>query len=417
MADLTSIKFRFRREGATGATINWYLREDDVDGDIVDSGSFNTGLYTQNVWSDVTITLDASDLVNGTYFFSLEPPNITSAFAGAAQKCEVAKSTTNAISADDGITLTEQRESGYPFDTWADINPLVDDYFYFVLEDDGGSTDGPNESLFWYLITQTAPYEAALGLIIEIDIAEGPETPTTPFPTDTAETVVNNQPIALTWIDPGAETENAATSFDVYFGTAFIGAEFQETVSTASWAVPENFHGTGVDYLNELQDYEWYIVAKNDAGEAQSATWTFQTSGTRGLGKAINPTPTDEAAGIAPTLETVAWQNGGGATKYDVYFGAAVDDLRFIKSIDSSAITALTDDSFSAGYFELSGSATQYWRIDAKNGFGTIAGDVWTFDTSTLKAPDFATAGGRGIVATVRRLVAVAKNRLYYEDI
>jgi len=52
---------------------------------------------------------------------------------------------------------------------------------------------------------------------------------------------------------------------------------------------------------------------------------------------------------------------------------------------------------------------TYYWRVDAFNEVGETAGDVWSFTTLELIPPDGA--------PTPRRLIGVANNRVWYEDI
>lgn len=92
--------------------------------------------------------------------------------------------------------------------------------------------------------------------------------------------------------------------------------------------------------------------------------------------KAINPTPADGATNQLITVST-SWQNGGGATSYDVYFGT--------NAIPSEFKTNQTATSFNPG--SLVYSNAYYWRIDSKNAGGTITGDVWTFTTAVAASP------------------------------
>ncbi len=93
--------------------------------------------------------------------------------------------------------------------------------------------------------------------------------------------------------------------------------------------------------------------------------------------KAINPTPANGSTNQLITVST-SWQNGGGATSYDVYFGTnLVPGVTEFKTNQ----TAL---SFNPG--TLVYSNTYYWRIDSKNAGGTIAGDVWSFTTANSAA-------------------------------
>jgi hypothetical protein len=93
--------------------------------------------------------------------------------------------------------------------------------------------------------------------------------------------------------------------------------------------------------------------------------------------KAINPTPAHGATNQLIDVD-ISWENGGGATSYDVYFGTnAIPGLAESKTNQ----TAL---SFDVG--TLSYSNTYYWRIDSKNAGGTITGDIWSFKTQSQPA-------------------------------
>jgi len=77
------------------------------------------------------------------------------------------------------------------------------------------------------------------------------------------------------------------------------------------------------------------------------------------------------------------------------------------------------------------------WRVDATNGYGTTTGDTWTF-TSLVFAPPLPTgvslsdvAGSEGVITdaakaaatgsnniiTLRKLLAAANNRIWFEDV
>ena len=94
--------------------------------------------------------------------------------------------------------------------------------------------------------------------------------------------------------------------------------------------------------------------------------------------KPVNPNPADMATGVSVT-ETLSWSNGGGATSFDVYLGTS-------PSPGSGEFKGnQTGTTFSPG--RLSHDTTHYWRIDAKNDFGTTTGDVWRFTTERVQVP------------------------------
>jgi hypothetical protein len=91
--------------------------------------------------------------------------------------------------------------------------------------------------------------------------------------------------------------------------------------------------------------------------------------------KAINPTPANGATGQVTSVD-ISWQNGGGATSYDVYFGT--------NAIPTTFKTNQTATSFEPGTLVYSNA--YYWRIDSKNAGGTITGDIWSFTTANSAA-------------------------------
>jgi hypothetical protein len=119
--------------------------------------------------------------------------------------------------------------------------------------------------------------------------------------------------------------------------------------------------------------------------------------------KAINPTPANGATNQLVTVST-SWQNGGGATSYDVYFGTnTIPGIAEFK-------TNQTATSFNPG--TLVYSNVYYWRIDSKNAGGTITGDVWTFTTASSAAPgtlQFNTSTNSVLENSVSRTVTVTR--------
>ncbi|MFC2165964.1 IPT/TIG domain-containing protein [Acidobacteriota bacterium] len=88
--------------------------------------------------------------------------------------------------------------------------------------------------------------------------------------------------------------------------------------------------------------------------------------------KAHNPNPTNGATGISLNQQ-LGWNNGGGATSYDIYLGT-----------DSTPDSGEFRGNKSATNYNpggLNSNTTYYWRIDAKNDCGTTTGDVWSFTT------------------------------------
>ena len=95
---------------------------------------------------------------------------------------------------------------------------------------------------------------------------------------------------------------------------------------------------------------------------------------------------------------------GGGliATVYNIWFGESGDMT--LRSEGQVGITWAIPSG------ELVYGTVYQWRIDSIDEYGTTYGDVWEF-TAVVLAPPVNNA------ATLRRLVAAARNRIYYEDI
>lgn len=168
-------------------------------------------------------------------------------------------------------------------------------------------------------------------------------------------------------------------------------------------------------------------------------------------GKAINPSPSDANTSVTLDQATISWDDGGSSDTFDVYYGTESGNL--IKVSDAQVGTSFTVTGITDGspYAYLS---VRYWRIDSTNAAGTTTGDEWSFTTLRLDPPSqtyfYPTTGqyyylliqddgsygdppGTGVenvdfvylaagyeanfVATNRKLVAIAENRFWYEDL
>ena len=138
--------------------------------------------------------------------------------------------------------------------------------------------------------------------------------------------------------------------------------------------------------------------------------------------KPINPTPGDEGTGISLSATTVTWEDGGGADTYDIYYGTLSGFLTLVAEGVSDFEIALV-----AGNFDHYGEI-YYWRVDAVNAAGTTQGDEWYF-TALIFNPVLPTGitlvdeeptgdpTGENNMITVRRLVAAANSKIWYEEI
>jgi len=105
-----------------------------------------------------------------------------------------------------------------------------------------------------------------------------------------------------------------------------------------------------------------YVKAKDHGGnEKQDGPYTI----TFPPQKATNPTPPDGSTGRSINQQ-LSWQNGGGATSYDVYFNGELKGNQ-------------TGTNYNPGTLTYGQPYT--WSINPKNSAGTTTGDTWSFTT------------------------------------
>lgn len=98
---------------------------------------------------------------------------------------------------------------------------------------------------------------------------------------------------------------------------------------------------------------------------------------------------------------------------YEIYFREQGDSWELIGV--AQAGTELVLDFGTLDY-----NKTYEWRVDATNEYGTTTGDTWNFGTIVLDPPSWNNAGagiGDNNMVTLRRLVAAANSKIWYEDI
>ena len=169
----------------------------------------------------------------------------------------------------------------------------------------------------------------------------------------------------LSWQNGGG-----ATSYKVYFGTDATpdSGEFRQTQSSSSY-------DPGV--LSNDTTYHWRIDSVSAGGTTTGSVWSFTTEMAL-PGPAVLPTPAEGEAAVS-IATNLSWQDGGGASSYDVYFGTS-------SAPGSGEFQGnQTGLSFSPGTLDY--STTCYWRIDSVNAAGTTAGPVWDFTTEVPPPP------------------------------
>lgn len=112
----------------------------------------------------------------------------------------------------------------------------------------------------------------------------------------------------------------------------------------------------------------WITYATNDG-----IFRTHDSIPASGPEKSENPTPVDSAEKLSPlTTKKLQWDDGGGATSYNVYFGV-FGAMELVSEGQTETEWDFPTD--------LEYGVTYQWRIDAVNDDGEAEGDVWTFST------------------------------------
>lgn len=125
----------------------------------------------------------------------------------------------------------------------------------------------------------------------------------------------------------------------------------------AGWNTAAN--GSGTDYAVG----ESYTL---NASVKLYAKWTAGAPN-----KAVNPSPADGAGNQDRNVD-LSWENGGGATSYNVIFNGQSHGNQQGTTFDTGPL----------GY-----GMTYQWRIDAVNDAGTTPGDSWSFTTTNEPVP------------------------------
>ena len=157
-------------------------------------------------------------------------------------------------------------------------------------------------------------------------------------------------------------------------GSAYIfqrsgGSWTQAAKLTARDGAAYDFFGESVAISGD------YVIVgaagDDDKGEQSGSAYVFSFN-LRPPSSPTGPNPPHATAGIC-TTPVLSWSDDSRATSYDIYFGtdAAPDSGKLMANQVSPW--------FRPG--RLANNTTYYWRVEAKNQFGTTTGEVWSFAT------------------------------------
>jgi len=197
-----------------------------------------------------------------------------------------------------------------------------------------------------------------------------------------------------------------------------FGGEVGETIDNVFWVLFWDFYDDGMLYEwdgESWSDNDTYdLLAKVNGDEEASPE------------KAINPTPTNANDTVTLDQATITWENGGGATSYNVYYGDTSGDLTLVSEGQVETSLTVTGITLGSPYEYL---ITRYWRVDSINEAGTTTGDEWSFTTIKFDPPlptgvtldddgnPTGTPTGQNFMTTTRILVGVANNKVWFENI
>ena len=226
-------------------------------------------------------------------------------------------------------------------------------------------------------------------------------------------------------------TWSAAAAWDSWFKTKALGVEKDthtpaseasfDAFSAADWAA-QTFTASSSYTITSviLKMQRFSLVLPGTVTVGIRATEVALPS------KATTPAPADDAVTIRKNQITVGWVDGGGADDFDVYFGK--QGSATLRSAGQAGVSwAITDTLFYNTVYE--------WRIDSNNAGGTTTGDTWLFTILVYDPPlptgitltgnsgpsgegtRTGTATGENSMLTIRRLIAVAESKFWYENI
>jgi hypothetical protein len=248
-----------------------------------------------------------------------------------------------------------------------------------------------------------------------------PNKATNPTPAHGTDPGTDFSDYTLTW-----ENGGGATSYDVIILSS----------GTFSWL---SQHGLTVPYVTLPESggtltspLRWRVDSINEYGTTTGDEWVFDPR----PAKVTNPYPADMATEVSLNLAGVAWDASAIADTYNVYFNNGIPSLNDLVSANQADVTCSLLGQPLPQSTPLDAKVCT-WRVDSNNVFGTTVGDEWSFLTLVLAPPfwiirnagtgalvdpadynpdtDYIT--GENFMTVVRRLVAAAKDAIYYEGV
>lgn len=220
---------------------------------------------------------------------------------------------------------------------------------------------------------------------------------------------------------------------EITFGSPYtLSSGVKYAIVVRSGASAPNYFYWKYDVSSPTYTGGSYIFSSNSGSSWAANTaidFMFETWGDPiKPGKPTNPSPSDAASGITLDESPLSWDaSDPAADTYEIYFGESGSEVLIG--------IAQAEVEFTIDFGTLDYGTTYGWRIDATNEAGTTTGDTWTFSTILFNtilpgSPGGSGGGGGGggtgeessptgenNMITLRRLVAAANSKIWYEDV
>lgn len=197
---------------------------------------------------------------------------------------------------------------------------------------------------------------------------------------------------AFDWQDvSGASKYRILVSIDPEFRTNLNPLTIDDSTLTSSQHIVAN--------LQPNTTYYWTVVALNSVGDSAWATETLCFTTASGGGTVILPTapdlttgvtPANNAANVASSRVSFAWQSSANATSYQIIITTDAD----IDNAEATTLHVNQSGLINASYVstDLQPNTTYYWTVIATNASGsTRANKVLSFTTASHSGGDSGT--------------------------
>jgi hypothetical protein len=155
----------------------------------------------------------------------------------------------------------------------------------------------------------------------------------------------------------------------------------ERSTDGAYWALAGNASANAVTFtdsgLASATTYSYRVRAENTGGEsayAGPASGTTQAPAPLPPAAPGSPLPANGASNIDVNAD-LAWGAVSNATGYDVHFGTSSSPAPYASDLTSPSLALPA----------LSAGVKYYWKVVAKNDYGSTSGPVWSFTTKAVR--------------------------------